>query len=235
MIYNTIKNNINNNNIKFLHKNDQNRKKQYNHNYQRLYVEYNLKYIITKQYYSYESSSGSHYSDQWYNKEVIYELCPTIHKKIYKFYKFIPNIIDKFDFYIFSSKILIIERIDSNSGWGDFLKIKIINEDTNKELLLNVGSSINKEKIINLNDSFFDNVNNNIIKYYTFYNENIDKKFNISICKNKYNIEKLIIIHNDNIGWIENFKLNIVLNNDEIYNINIGASKYNIKIIDFKN
>jgi len=230
LIYNTIKNNVNNNNIKFLHKNDQNKKNDYNHNYQRLFIEYNLKYIITKQYYLYNSSSGSHYSDQWYNKEVIYELCNTNNQKIYKFYKFIPNIIDKFDFYIFSSKILIIERIDNNCGWGDFLKIKIINEKTDKELLLNVGSSSNKNKIINLNNEFFNN--DNIIKYYTFHDENIDKKFNISICKNKYNIEKLIIINNENIGWVENFNLNIILNNDKIYNINIGSSNNNIKIID---
>jgi mannosyltransferase OCH1-like enzyme len=228
LIYDCVKDFINDKNIKFKHIFD--KKKKYNHDYQRLFIEYNSKYIITKEYKSYHSSSGVHYSTQWLNKEVVYELC-SINNNLYKFYKFIPNIIDKFDFYIFSSKLLIIERIDSNSGWGDFLKIKIINEYTNKELLLNIGSSINKEKIINLDNDFFNN--DNIIKYYKFDNENINKKFNISICKNKYNVEKLIIINNENIGWMENFKLNIELNNDKKYNINIGTSKNNIKIIDF--
>ena len=230
LIYNTIKNDLNNNNIKFLHKSDQNRKNHYNHDYLRLYVEYNSVYIITKQYHSYKSSSGIHYSDQWYIKEVVYELCE-INNKMYKFYKFIQNKIDQFDFHIFSKRILVIERIDSNSGWGDYLKLKIINEFTNKELLLNIGSSNNKEKIIFLNDDFF-NEDINIIKYYKINDNNISENFNISICKNKYNIEKLIIINNKNIGWDENFKLNIVLNNDKIFNLNIRPSKKNINIID---
>jgi mannosyltransferase OCH1-like enzyme len=231
LIYNSVKNNINNNNIKFIHKYDQNRKNHYNHYYQRLFVEYKSQYIITKQYSSYISSSGVHYSSQWLNKEIIYELCNLNDNTKYKFYKFITNVIDKFDFYVFSERILIIERIDNDSGWGDFLKIKIINENTDKELLLNIGSSNNKEKIIYLDNIFFNN--DNIIKYYTFYNNNADQKFSISICKNKNNIDKLIIINNENTGWTENFNLHILLNNDKIYNINIDASEKNIKIIDF--
>ena len=228
LIYNCVKNHMNNNNIKFIHKNDQNRKNHYNHEYQRLFVEYNSKYIITKQYSNYQSSSGAHYSNQWLNKEVVYQLCNKTEK--YKFYKFIINHVDNFDFYIFSKNILIIERIDNNCGWSNFLKIKIINEEINKELLLNIGSSEFKEKIIYLDNNFFNE--NNTIKHYNFHDEIINKKFKVSLCKNKYNIEKLIIISNENNGWNENYDLNIILNNDKVYNLKIDSCEKNIKIID---
>jgi mannosyltransferase OCH1-like enzyme len=228
LIYNAIKNDINNSNIKFSHKYDLSRKHDYE--YQKFIVEYNSNIIITKEYKSYNSSSGMHYSEQWIRKEVIYTLCGIIDN--YKFYKFIPNIIDKFDFYVFMNNILIIERIDNDTGWGDNLKLKIINEENNKELLLNVGSSNNKEKIVYLDNNFF--TNENIIKSYTFYNEDINNNFNISICKNKHNIKKLIILNNQNTGWDENLKLYIELINNKIYNIDIEKSNKNIKIIELK-
>jgi len=224
LIYSAINNIIDKNSLKFIHKNDQNKKNYYNHDYQRLFVEYNLKHIITKQYKSYNSSSGIHYSEQWRNKEVVYELSSMIDDK-YKFYSFISNNTDKFDFYIFSKNILIIERIDSKLGWNDFLKIKIINEEMNKELVLNIGSSNDCEKIIYLDNDFF-NHTPNIQRY------NLSHIFNISICKNKYNVDKLILLHNENSGWNECYDLHIVLNNNEIYNYNIEECNRNIKIMN---
>jgi len=223
LLYSAINNALDKNSLKFIHKNDQNKKNQYNHDYQRLYVEYNLKHIITKQYKSYNSSSGIHYSEQWRNKEVVYDLTST--NSNYRFYSFIPNNTDKFDFYIFSKNILVIERIDIQSGWNDFLKIKIINEEMNKELVLNIGSSNDSEKIIYLDNDFFNYTSN--IQHY-----NLSHKFNISICKNKYNIDKLIILHNENSGWNESYNLNIVLNNNEIYDYNIEECNRNIKIMN---
>jgi mannosyltransferase OCH1-like enzyme len=231
LIYNAIKDDINDNCVKFIHKYANNKKNNFKHDYHRLFIEYNSKIIITKQYNSYVSSSGNHYSNQWYNKEVIYESCFINNKIKYKFYKFMHNLNDKFDFYIISNKKFIIERIDNNSGWDDILRIKIINEVTNKELLLNIGSSNESLKIINLDCDFFST--ENIIKKYSFYNNICCKKFSISISKNRYNIDKLIIINNENTGWNENIKLNILLYNNNEYNIDIGNSDKNIKIINF--
>lgn len=61
-----IKNNINNI-VKLNHKHSSN----HYHNYMMLYIEYNGEYIITKQYNNYVSN-GTHYSELWRNKRVIY-------------------------------------------------------------------------------------------------------------------------------------------------------------------
>jgi len=237
LFYNSTKDLVNNNNISFLHKIDHNRKNHYNHEYLRLFVEYNSKHIITKQFKTYSSSSGTHYSTQWLNREVIYELCCICDQN--KICLHISNKVDKFNFYVFSEKILIVERIDSNSGWGDFLKIKVINENTNKELILNIGSSEHKYKIITLDNNFF--YFDNQIKYFSCENKIFEKEINISICHDKYNINKLIIINNnnnnknnnnDNNKWIKDNNLNVVLYNNKIYNFNIDNFNNYIKIID---
>jgi mannosyltransferase OCH1-like enzyme len=61
-----IKNNINNI-VKLHHKHNSN----HYHIYMTLYIEYNGEYIITKQYHNY-ISNGTHYSELWINKKVIY-------------------------------------------------------------------------------------------------------------------------------------------------------------------
>jgi mannosyltransferase OCH1-like enzyme len=48
LLYNAVKNYVNNNNIKFIHKCIFNKKIYFNHDYQRLYIEYNSNIIITK-------------------------------------------------------------------------------------------------------------------------------------------------------------------------------------------
>jgi mannosyltransferase OCH1-like enzyme len=152
LMYNCIKNDVQFNNIAFFHRNNNNNNHHKKHDYLHLYVEYNGKHIITKQYNMYHSSSGIHYSHQWMNKEVVY----TLHNKInhYKFYIYSSNNNEKFHFYTISSNTFKIKRIDKNVGWNDNLKIKIINEKTNKELILNVNHSTSNEKIIELNEHF---------------------------------------------------------------------------------
>ena len=56
---------------------------------------------------------------------------------------------DIFYFIIFYNK-LIIKRIDQDSGWGQDLKIKIINNDNNLEYIYNIGKSIENEFILHI-------------------------------------------------------------------------------------
>jgi mannosyltransferase OCH1-like enzyme len=70
LLYNVVSNlgiNKINNIIKLYHRHSNN----HYHNYMRLYVEYKGEYIITKQYHNYVSN-GTHYSDLWINKKVVY-------------------------------------------------------------------------------------------------------------------------------------------------------------------
>ena len=230
LLYNAVKNYVNNNNIKLMHKHYPVKKYNYNHDYQSLYIDYNGKHIITKAYKSYHSSSGVHYSDLWYQKEVVYELSNIIDDK-HKFYKFIKNINDKFDFYVFSENILIIEKTTNIDGWADFLKIKIINEETDKEYMLDIGTSNTKEKLIYLNTNFL--WYDKIFSHYTFNNIEYDQNLKISLCKNKYNVQKLIVINDTDIIINENLNLTIILKNDN-QTLNICIEKFfeKVKIIN---
>ena len=60
-----------------------------------------------------------------------------------------PNIYnDKFVFYHMKDDDKFkIKRVDKNEGWGQDLKIKVINNDTNISSMLTIGSSECNEKI----------------------------------------------------------------------------------------
>jgi mannosyltransferase OCH1-like enzyme len=148
LFYNTIKKYVNNSNIKFIHKFIHNKKIYFNHDYQRLYIEYNSNIIITKAYNQYFSSSGDHYSHQWYRREVVYKYIDNHYNQKLKFYNYIMNDTDTFCYEILSEKELLVTRIDKDEGWADNIKLKIINEENNSELLLNISSPDKNSKII---------------------------------------------------------------------------------------
>ena len=134
-------------------------------------------------------------------------------------------------FHIFNPSSIIIQRIDYNSGWGNHLKIKIIDELNNNEIKVDVGNSNSVYKLINLESNFFkftniiDSFNNNI---------NDNNKYLISISKLN-NVYKIIVIRTDkNEGWNENLTFNIKLIDNIEKTVIIGNSKNNIKILDFE-
>jgi mannosyltransferase OCH1-like enzyme len=148
----TISNDINKNNVlKFIHKHNNNKI----HDYQRLFVEYNDNVIVTKNYKGH-NPNGVHYSQLWYNREILYLHTYTYDN--YKFYQFNYNVKDIFKFKIINKSTFEIQRLDSNNGWGNILKIKIINELNNTELKVTVGNSEHNNKIINIDNDFFTNI-----------------------------------------------------------------------------
>ena len=149
LLFNSINKDINKSKvIKFYHKNDVNKI----HLYQRLFIEYNNNIIITKNY-SGHNPNGLHYSQLWFNREILY--LHTYSNNNYKFYQFNYHVKDLFKFHIIDSKSFIIERLDDNCGWGNILKVKIIDENTNKELKVEVGNSNHNNKLITINEDFF--------------------------------------------------------------------------------
>ena len=55
---------------------------------------------------------------------------------------------DKFSFNIENNNKISIKRLDKNEGWGQQLKIKIINNNTHKEEIILVGNSDKNIKLI---------------------------------------------------------------------------------------
>lgn len=55
---------------------------------------------------------------------------------------------DKFSFNIDDNNKIIIKRVDKNEGWGQQLKIKIINNNSHKEEIITVGNSAKNTKEI---------------------------------------------------------------------------------------
>ena len=211
--------------LRLYHKNINNK----NHHYQKLLIEYNGQHIITKNYSGFNSTS-SHYSKLWYNKEIIYT--NSFNNSNYRLYQFNSNVNDTFMFHIFNPSSIIIQRIDYNSGWGNHLKIKIIDELNNNEIKVDVGNSNSVYKLINLESNFFKFTN--IIDSFKNNNINDNNKYLISISKLN-NVYKIIVIRTDkNEGWNENLTFNIKLIDNIEKTVIIGNSKNNIKILDFE-
>jgi len=233
LLFNSINRLIDKNDvIKFYHKDV----RHHYHNYKRLCVEYNNgEYFSTKQFINY-IPSGNHYSELWYRREILYKLGNDkfYNNNNYKYYIFIGNAHDNFNFHIFNERSLIIERADSNNGWGNNLKIKIINEETNNEYKVDIGNSNSKYKLYSFHEDIFNCTKTNL-KYESF--KNIDNTFkdtfNISICIIKKYIYKLVVIRTDsNDGWGQDLTLNIILNNKKQLNVHVGNSSNNIKLIN---
>jgi mannosyltransferase OCH1-like enzyme len=234
LLYNVTNNLIDKNkSLKFIHKNKNN----FIHNYQKLCVEYNNEIIITKQYSGYKPN-GIHYSNLWFQREIIYIKCNNQNQ--YNFYSYINDIDMRFNLYIYNKKLIIIERIDKDSGWNNNLKLKIIDENYNREIKVDIGNSNIKYKLHYFMNDMFD------CEYIisSFHNINIESNdiFNVNIVQFN-DIYKIIIIkgnsekQNKIIGWDEDLKLNILLNNsiidDRKYIFTVGKSLNNIIIKDF--
>jgi len=226
LLYNIIHNNISQNNIKLYHRFENIKYNEYiiKHEYQKLFIEMNGIYIITKQYRDYHSSSGIHYSEQWNKKELVYRYHPILYTNKYKFYSY-NKTNDVFEFHILNNNIMIIERKDSNSGWGIGFRLKIINEETNEELILNIDSSIYNFKKIYIKEIFFKEE----ILIKSFYVNNTIDDFLLHITDNGSG-KKMIVFNNHKKPW-KNLNINLTLNNKK-YNIDICDSESPLKIID---
>ena len=217
-LYNELNNIINHEDVlRFKHKN-----KKHNHAYQSLIVEYNNSIFITKQYASYNGNGGSHYSELWYKREIIY--INVVIKTDYIFYVYPTNYKDIYNFYIFNECTLIIERQDSDSGWGNNLRIKINNTK------LDIGSSTSKYKIIDLPNFF--KIDNYILSYSNKNTEHQDIfSINIITSNDKKNI--IVVRRDQPIGWGQNLIINIKLIDGTENDVIIGRSDYQVKIVDF--
>lgn len=235
LLFNSINRLINKNDvIKFYHKDI----RHHFHHYKRLCVEYqNGEYFLTKQFINY-IPFGNHYSELWYRREILYKLGnDKFNNNFYKYYIFIGNAPDNFNFYIINERTLIIERTDSNNGWGNHLKIKIVDEEKNIENKVDIGNSNSKYKLYVFSENIFDCSKINL-KYESFKNidYNFNDTFNITIFMVKKYKYKLIVIRTDsNEGWGQDLRLNIVLNNGKELNVHVGNSSNNIKIINIDN
>lgn len=226
LLYNAIYKNITKNNIKLYHRFENIKYNEYiiKHEYQKLFIEMDGVYIITKQYRDYHSSSGIHYSEQWNKKELVYKYFPTLYTNKYKFYMY-NKTSDIFEFYILNNNIMIIERKDFNSGWGIGFKLKIINEETNEDLILNIDSSICNFKKIYIQENFFKE--DILIK--SFYVNNTIDDFLLHIIDN--GSDKKLIVFNNHRRPLKNLNVNLTLNNKK-YNIDISNSELPLKVVD---
>jgi len=171
---------------------------------------------------------NKNYLDYNYFESEYYKI--TLYKNIYE---------DKFYLYIDKNEIFI-ERIDKKIGWGQNLKIILWNKITQKEKIIEIGSSLENIKTMFFNDMDTKNIkkihyeNNNYKIFYVspFYNDifNVDYDENNQIITvTRIDID---IIDNKNNGWGQDLNLHCVDMSEKIKIINIGVSKN--KIISIK-
>jgi mannosyltransferase OCH1-like enzyme len=224
LLYQILNGKINDDNILLQHKN-----KNFIHEYQKLCIDYKDELFITKNYKSFNNYGKKHYSVEWRALEILYKDFFIIGD--YKFYIYPFKFNDKYNIHIYNNNSILVERIDSNEGWGNNLKIKMIDEIENKIFFLEIGSSRNKFKLVELSNNYILNINN-YIKTYKYDTSIYNDKFNANIVKCNGTIYNIIITRIDkNSGWAQNLNMEIVLTNDIKYNINIGNSDNQYKII----
>ena len=141
---------------------------------------YSKKTVLYKQYKNYsDNNSNNNYNNLWKKNEIYYDNSIIINN--YKLYIYPHNLNYKFTFEILNNVLNI--TCDNLNKWEFDLKIKIINNNTNKICLFNVGSSDIKTKKININ-------------YLSYINEDLElKEFNFNpsllIYDQKTNPDKL--------------------------------------------
>lgn len=111
-----------------------------------------LFYKFYKGYY--HNLSKNHYSVYFKNKEVYYQSKFQLGDLLIFIY---PNSFkEEFAFEV-EDNIIIISRTDQNNGWKQNLKINLINQKTNKEYLLVVGSSNTSDIMMRLPEKILSN------------------------------------------------------------------------------
>lgn len=65
----------------------------------------------------------------------------------YKFYLFLDEQRDKFEIFGIENNIFKIKRLDNNCGWGQFIKLKVIDDINDKIYYIDIGTSKDNEKI----------------------------------------------------------------------------------------
>jgi len=101
------------------------------------------KIILNKFYKGYYANYTNHYSKNCENNTIYYE--NKINIDNYTIYVYPSKYDEKFDFIISGSKI-ITKRKDSNKGWTQDLKIKLIDNKNKSEKVLDIGNSENNIK-----------------------------------------------------------------------------------------
>jgi hypothetical protein len=125
---------------------------------------FNLQHVLTgvnyndyKNYFVVENNNlrrkilykffNGYYNDYLYttNYKVLFDknevyYCNRVEVENYVIYIYPHNTSDRFDFSFYDKNLLRITRIDNDSGWGQNMKIKIINEDMNIEKKYDIGT-----------------------------------------------------------------------------------------------
>lgn len=126
-----------------------------------------------------------------------------------------------------NNKLVTIKRIDTNTGWGQLLKLKYIDKNGMVKII-NIGKSINNIITKNID---FDN-----LPYKEIYNYYESDKYIITIAENKFKDLFLFFLYEDNdtlyvkridknIGWGQNLFINIYdINKKYNFIIHIGSS-----------
>jgi hypothetical protein len=101
-----------------------------------------------KGYYYNKVTPKEEYADLFHRREIYYVNFKKINN--YKIFVFPHNFSDKYDFNIIDNSSIKINRSDSNEGWGQNLKLKLIDDDKNTIKIINVGNSKNNNIIVNI-------------------------------------------------------------------------------------
>jgi hypothetical protein len=101
-----------------------------------------------KGYYYNNVTPKEEYADLFYKREIYYLNLRKINN--YTIIIFPHHYSDSYDFNIVDNSSIIIKRNDSNEGWGQNLRIKLIDNNTNNIKIINVGNSKNNNIIIKI-------------------------------------------------------------------------------------
>jgi hypothetical protein len=98
--------------------------------------------IIERQYKDYNNNYD--YQNLWNNNKYFFKNSYVI--KNYKFYFYPSDYNDKFEIIELKNNVFMVKRIDDTCGWGQNIKLKVINIETNDTYILSIDNSDDNEK-----------------------------------------------------------------------------------------
>jgi hypothetical protein len=101
--------------------------------------------LFRTEYKDYILDDNNNFRSLWNNKKYIFKQGLLI--KNYKFYFYPTEFNDTFDIINLKNNIFLIKRTDTNTGWGQFIKLKVIDIESSTVYNINIDNSEENEKV----------------------------------------------------------------------------------------
>ena len=101
--------------------------------------------LFRTEYNDYSLENNNNFRSLWNDKKYLFKNSLLIEN--YKFYFYPSDYNDTFEIIHLKNNIFLIKRTDTNTGWGQFIKLKVIDIEKNIIYNIDINNSDDNEKV----------------------------------------------------------------------------------------